>query len=84
MANEFKILRGNKENLTVERLTTAGKLVNGYWYLTNDTAEVFVCLPIDPSDVNSALTLKKVNDVEAFDTEIEVIHGGSPIEENKD
>jgi hypothetical protein len=33
------------------------KLVNGYWYLTNDTAEVFVCLEID-----GHLTLKKINE----------------------
>ena len=57
MATEFKILRGNSENLTVENLRAADKLVNGYWYLTNDTAEVYVCLEID-----GELQLKKINE----------------------
>jgi hypothetical protein len=57
MATEFKILRGNSENLTIEKLHAADKLVNGYWYLTNDTAEVYVCLEID-----GELRLKKIND----------------------
>lgn len=60
MAFEFKILRGNKDTLIDENgvaLIPTEKLVNGYWYLTNDTAEVFVCL-----DVNGKLELKKIND----------------------
>ena len=65
MATEFKILRGNKSNLIDEygnsRLPKE-KLVNGYWYLTNDTAEVFVCLEID-----GELQLKKINDCDIDD-----------------
>lgn len=60
MANEFKILRGNKSTLIDENgvaLIPSEKLVNGYWYLTNDTAEVYVCL-----DFNGKLELKKIND----------------------
>ena len=60
MATEFKILRGNKSTLIDENgvvLIPESKLVNGYWYLTNDTAEVFVCL-----EVGGHLTLKKIND----------------------
>lgn len=60
MATEFKILRGNKNTLIDENgvaLIPSEKLVNGYWYLTNDTAEVFVCL-----DINGKLELKKIND----------------------
>lgn len=60
MATEFKILRGNKNTLIDENgvpLIPEEKLVNGYWYLTNDTAEVFVCLEID-----GHLTLKKINE----------------------
>lgn len=77
MATEFKILRGNKSTLIDENgivLIPEDKLVNGYWYLTNDTAEVFVCL-----EVNGHLTLKKINecsehdlpDFESFETRIE-------------
>lgn len=77
MATEFKILRGNKNTLIDENgvvLIPESKLVNGYWYLTNDTAEVFVCLEID-----GQLTLKKINecsendlpDFESFETRIE-------------
>lgn len=60
MATEFKILRGNKRTLIDENgnaLIPEHKLINGYWYLTNDTAEVFVCLEID-----GHLRLKKIND----------------------
>lgn len=60
MATEFKILRGNKDTLIDENgvvLIPESKLVNGYWYLTNDTAEVFVCLEIDGHKV-----LKKINE----------------------
>jgi hypothetical protein len=60
MATEFKILRGMKSTLIDENgvaLIPEEKLVNGYWYLTNDTAEVFVCLEID-----GHLTLKKINE----------------------
>jgi hypothetical protein len=60
MATEFKILRGNKSTLINEAgvvLIPDSKLVDGYWYLTNDTAEVFVCLTID-----GIKTLKKINE----------------------
>lgn len=60
MATEFRILRGNKNTLIDENgvaLIPSEKLVNGYWYLTNDTAEVFVCL-----DINGKLELKKINE----------------------
>ncbi len=74
MAMDFKILRGPKDTLTAENLLAHDKLVNGYWYLTNDTAEVFVCLEVD-----GALTLKKINecdidndfaDLESFDSRL--------------
>lgn len=60
MATDFKILRGTKSTLIDENgvaLIPEDKLVNGYWYLTNDTAEVFVCLEID-----GHLILKKINE----------------------
>lgn len=60
MATEFKILRGKKDTLIDENgnaLIPESKLVNGYWYLTNDTAEVYVCLEID-----GQLRLKKINE----------------------
>lgn len=80
MATEFKILRGNKANLFYSDGSIKlpkEKLINGYWYLTNDTAEVYVCLPSDPEIVDSPLTLKKINDddgdVESFDPEVKVV-----------
>ena len=63
MATEFKILRGNKNTLIDENgvaLIPEEKLVNGYWYLTNDTAEVFVCLESAGHKV-----LKKINECES-------------------
>jgi hypothetical protein len=73
MATDFKILRGYKDNLIDEQGKSKlppEKLVNGYWYLTNDTAEVYVALEID-----GIIQLKKINecdinndfDFEAFD-----------------
>lgn len=65
MATEFKILRGNKENLIDEfgnSKLPEGKLVDGYWYLTNDTAEVYVALTID-----GVLQLKKINECDVDD-----------------
>lgn len=60
MATEFKILRGYKDSLIDEygkSKLSEDKLVDGYWYLTNDTAEAYVAL-----DVNGELQLKKIND----------------------
>ena len=60
MATEFKILRGNKNTLIDENgvaLIPEEKLVDGYWYLTNDTAEVFVCLVVSGHKV-----LRKINE----------------------
>ena len=65
MATEFKILRGSKDTLIDKQgnsLIPVEKLVNGYWYLTNDTAEVYVCLEID-----DRLVLKKVNECSGDD-----------------
>lgn len=60
MVTDFKILRGNKSTLIDDNgnaLIPENKLVNGYWYLTNDTAEVYVCLEVD-----GHLRLKKINE----------------------
>lgn len=67
MATEFKILRGSSENLTTEKLRAIGKLVNGYWYLTNDTAEVYVCLENNLGE----LELKKINECN-FDSDLDL------------
>ena len=89
MALNFKILRGNKNNLIDEEGNSKlpeEKLVNGYWYLTNDTAEVYVCLEID-----GLLKLKKINecninsdfDFESFDnrlTALENAHNEENVE----
>lgn len=76
MATEFKILRGNKSTLIDENgiCLIQDKLVNGYWYLTNDTAEVYVCLEVD-----GHLRLRKINecnidtdlDLESFEDRLE-------------
>ena len=101
MATEFKILRGNKENL-IDDLGNSklpqDKLVNGYWYLTTDTADVYVCLEIDGS-----LQLKKINecdvnndfsDIESFEKRLEALEAerthvygyrsGFPVEGERD
>lgn len=80
MATEFKILRGYKDNLVDEYGNSKlppKKLINGYWYLTNDTAEVYVALEID-----GVLQLKKINDcdinsdfsaLESFESRLEAL-----------
>ncbi len=60
MAMDFNILRGSKANLIDEQGNSklpSGKLKNGYWYLTTDTAEVYVAL-----EINGVLQLKKINE----------------------
>ena len=60
MTSDFKILRGYKDSLVDEYGNSklpASKLVNGYWYLTIDTAEVYVALELD-----GVLQLKKINE----------------------
>lgn len=80
MAKDFNILRGNKENLIDEYGNSKlppEKLINGYWYLTNDTAEVYVAL-----EINGVLQLKKINEcdinndfssVESFEDRLEAL-----------
>ena len=80
MAMDFNILRGNKENLIDENGNSKlppEKLVNGYWYLTNDTAEVYVAL-----EMNGVLQLKKINEcnidsdfssIESFEDRLEAL-----------
>lgn len=80
MATEFKILRGNKSNLIDEhgqsRLPEE-KLVNGYWYLTNDTAEVYVCLEIDGKrqlkKINECNISSDFSDLESFETRLSAL-----------
>jgi hypothetical protein len=63
MATDFKVLRGTKNTLIDNNgnaLIPEDKLVNGYWYLTNDTAEVYVCLEIE-----GRLQLKKINECDS-------------------
>ena len=83
MATEFKILRGQYASLFNEDGSpklSHDKLVNGYWYLTNDTAEVFVCLP--KFEAPETLWLYKINDVDTskFVTEEQLTAAISAIE----
>jgi hypothetical protein len=80
MATEFKILRGNKATLidaNGNALIPEEKLVNGYWYLTNDTAEVYVCLVIDGHKVLRKINECDVNhdfpEIESFETRLEAL-----------
>lgn len=87
MATEFKILRGNKGNLIDDQGNSRlpeEKLVNGYWYLTNDTAEVYVCLEVD-----GHLQLKKINecdvnndfsDLESFEQRLAALEAEEVVE----
>ena len=69
MANEFVIKKGLSINLFNEDGTCKiqDQLVENGWYLTTDTAEVFVALR-QPNDV---LELKKINDID-FNSDIDL------------
>lgn len=83
MATEFIIKKGRSTVLFDENGTcriASDKLIENGWYLTTDTAEVYVALRSVPNDSNSPLTLRKLNecntdidfpDVESFETRIE-------------
>ena len=58
MANEFIIKKGHSSRLS---LIAQDDLVENGWYLTTDTAEVYVALRSIPGDTTSPLTLKKIN-----------------------
>lgn len=68
---QFVIKRGKKENL--DKLVAQNLLVDGVWYVTNDTQQVYVC-------IGSALTELTSFD---FDAEVEAIAnlGGTQVEE---
>lgn len=58
---QFVIKRGKKENL--DKLVEQNRLVDGAWYVTTDTQQVYVC-------IGAALTELTSGD---FDAEIEAI-----------
>ena len=71
MDMKFKILRGLEANLS------AAPKVDGYWYLTTDTAKLFVCIggelkPVssesfDPTEIN--------NKISQLETDVESLKG---------
>lgn len=68
MATQFQIKKG----LSTDLFDSQGncrliKKVEGCWYLTTDTAEVFVCLRSIPGDEASDLVLKRLNELGDFD-----------------
>lgn len=79
MATEFIIKKGRSTSLFDEDgncKIPQGKLIENGWYLTTDTAEVYVALRSTPGDFSSDLVLRKLNecdvdtdfaDLESFD-----------------
>ena len=55
MANDFIIKKGHSSRLG---LIPPENLIENCWYLTTDTAEVFVALRSNPEDAASVLVLK--------------------------
>ena len=78
MANEFIIKKGHSSRLS---LIAQEDLIENGWYLTTDTAEVFVALRSVPGDMTSKLVLKKLNecnidtdlDLESFETRLQAL-----------
>ena len=74
MANEFVIKKGHSSRLA---LIAQADLVENGWYLTTDTAEVYVAL----RQSNGLLELKKINecnidadlDLESFETRLQAL-----------
>ena len=85
MATEFIIKKGRSTVLFDENGTcriASDKLIENGWYLTTDTAEVYVALRSVPNDLTSPLTLRKLNecntdidfpDVESFESRLEIL-----------
>ena len=62
MATHFQIKKGPYKNLFDANgvcILPEHKLIEGCWYLTTDTAEIFVCLK---DESNNTLVLRKLNE----------------------
>lgn len=70
MQAEFSIKKGLSTNLFAPDGTCllADKLELYAWYMTTDTAEVYVCLRENPAVQESPLVLRKINDLESTDS----------------
>ena len=65
MATEFIIKKGRSTSLFNEDgncRIPQDKLIENGWYLTTDTAEVYVALRSTPGDFSSDLVLRKLNE----------------------
>lgn len=74
MATEFIIKKGRSSVLFDEHgacRIAPEKLIENGWYLTTDTAEVYVCLRSEPGNPESKLVLKKINELEDLKTFID-------------
>ena len=78
MANEFIIKKGHSSKLS---LIAQDDLIENGWYLTTDTAEVYVALRSIAGDSSSPLTLRKLNEcdidsdlnLESFETRLQAL-----------
>lgn len=78
MANEFIIKKGHSSRLAS---IPQSQLIENGWYLTTDTAEIYVALRSDSQNPSSELILKKLNecnididfDIESFETRLEAL-----------
>ena len=78
MAQDFVIKKGHSSRL---KLIAQDDLIENGWYLTTDTAEVYVALRSIPGDASSPLTLKKLNEcnidndlnLESFETRLQAL-----------
>ena len=78
MANEFIIKKGHSSKLS---LIAQDDLIENGWYLTTDTAEVYVALRSVAGDSSSPLTLRKLNEcdidsdlnLESFETRLQAL-----------
>ena len=78
MAQDFVIKKGHSSRLS---LIAQDDLIENGWYITTDTAEVYVALRSIPGDTTSQLTLKKINEcdidndltLESFETRLQTL-----------
>ena len=81
MSNSFVIKKGPSSRLFDKDGNCLIDLVENGWYLTTDTAEVYVALRAIPNDSSSALVLKKLNecdidndlDLSSFETRLQAL-----------
>ena len=87
MGTHFQIIKGksstffNSDGSYTDVLSN--NLIEGAWYLTTDTAEVYVALRENPNDIASSVKLKKINNIDIDSEELLNLKSSVQLVENR-